>query len=172
MRKYRALKVAYRHPSVKDQVEAVLTTSSADPNITVLWNHRRVPLSYGRHHAGYLCAFRGQPMLRVESELERRVLRELADNPSCHALATQPATFEWHEAGRACRYTPDALALLDSPPAHWVAWGLNKLCLIEVKPPAVVIEPQIWDQRCRVVAAALGLPLIRLPSLQEVHHAA
>jgi len=172
MRKYRALKVAYRHPSVKDQVEPVLTTSSADPNITVLWNHRRVPLSYGRHHAGYLCAFRGQPMLRVESELERRVLRELADNPSCRALATQPATFEWDEAGRACRYTPDALALLDSPPAHWVTWGLNKLCLIEVKPPAVVIEPQIWDQRRRVVAAALGLPLIRLPSLQEVHHAA
>lgn len=172
MRKYRSLKVAYRHPSAMDQLKAVLAKSSADPSVTVLWNHRRVPLSYGRHHAGYLCAFRGQPMLRIESELEWRVLRELAGHPCCHALATQPATFEWREAGRTCRYTPDALALIDNPPAQWAAWGLTKLCLIEVKPLAVAIEPEIWHQRRQVVEAALGLPLVRLPSSQEAHHEA
>ncbi|GLQ91991.1 hypothetical protein [Dyella acidisoli] len=171
MRKYRELKVAYRNSSIKDRIEPVLASSSADPTIKVFWNHRRVPLSYGRHHTGYLCAFLGQPMLRVESALERRVLRELADDPSCQALATQPATFEWHEDGHARRYTPDALVLLDHPPTHWAMLGLSNLCLVEVKPPTVTIDPKVWELRRRIVAAALGLPLVRLPSLQEVHHA-
>jgi hypothetical protein len=170
MRKYRELKVAYRHSSIKDRIEPVLASSSADPNIKVLWNHRRVPLSYGHHHTGYLCAFRGQPMLRIESALERRVLRKLADDPSCQALATQPVTFEWTDAGRMHHYTPDALALLDNPPAHWAAVGLSDLCLIEVKPLAVTIDANVWDKRRDVIAASLGLSLVRLPSLQEVCH--
>lgn len=87
-----SLRIACRNPSTRDKLALLLKERGSAAGVELKWGFRRVPLSRGRHHGGYVCAFRGQPLLRVESALERHVLRALAADPGCEALATQPVT--------------------------------------------------------------------------------
>ena len=78
-----SLRIACRNPSTRDKLALLLKERGSAAGVELKWGFRRVPLSRGRHHGGYVCAFRGQPLLRVESALERHVLRALAADPGC-----------------------------------------------------------------------------------------
>jgi len=162
------LRVACRNPSVLDEVAALIARPPASAVIGLTWGHRRVPLSRGRHHGGYVCAFRGQPLLRVESALERRVVKALASTPACVALVTQPVTVNWTWKGAVRRYTPDILVMFDEVPDEWRQLGLARLSLIEVKPARFTMNEELYAEHTRSIRAALGMPLVRLPVAQEV----
>lgn len=164
---FKNLRIALRSSSVLDNLVSDIKALEKKEGIDVRWGARRIPLSRGRHHGGYVCAFRGQPLLRVESALERHVLRALVAEPRCMALATQPMTILWTWRGTVRRYTPDVLAMLCEMPPSWRALGLDRLSLIEVKPARFFVDDDLWAERVRVIQHALGMPLVRLATLPE-----
>jgi hypothetical protein len=98
----------------------------------LVWAFRVVPNARcGRHRTGYVVTWPGQPLLKCESQLERRVLHALASNSACVGLATQPLTLWYRWNGRNYRYTPDILGIFTpssaTPPT---------VRLFEVKPLA------------------------------------
>ena len=92
---FNTLRIASRSSSSLDELASYVIGLEKNKDIDIRWGARRIPLSRGRHHGGYVCAYRGQPLLRVESVLERRVLEAMAAHQRCVALATQPLTFHW-----------------------------------------------------------------------------
>ena len=166
-KQFESLRIACRNPSIKDELTSLLTERSRSVGVELKWGLRRVPLSRGRHHGGYVCAFRCQPLLRVESALERHVLRALAADQGCVALATQPVTIQWTWRGTVRRYTPDVLAMLCELPPSWRALGLDRLSMIEVKPARFSVDDDLWVERVRIIQHVLGMPLIRLSTLPE-----
>lgn len=162
------LQIALRSSSMLDGLVSDINALEEKEEVEVRWGARRIPLSRGRHHGGYVCAFRGQPLLRVESALERRVIRALVAEPGCMALATQPMTIQWTWRDKVRRYTPDVLVMIDELPPAWRALGLDRLSLIEVKPARFFVDDDLWLERIRVVQDALGMPLVRLSTLPEV----
>lgn len=151
-----------------DEFAVLRRGSTNNFGVDLKWGFRRVPLSRGRHHGGYVCAFRNQPILRVESALERRVLKALSADRACIALATQPVTIQWAWRGSLRRYTPDILVMFDVLPDRWQSSGMERSTLIEVKPDRFYVEDDLWRERIRIIRVALGIPLMRLPSAQEV----
>lgn len=98
----------------------------------LVWAFRVVPNARcGRHRTGYVVTWPGQPLLKYESQLERRVLHALASNNACVGLATQPLTLWYRWNGRNYRYTPDILGIFAPPSAAAPA-----VRLFEVKPLA------------------------------------
>lgn len=168
MKKYlKSLRVACRNASMQDEFNRIVENTSAPDGVEVQWGFRRIPLSRGRHHGGYVCAFRGQPLVRVESNLERTVVKALAADPACALVATQPLSLWWRWKGVRRRYTPDILVAFDAVPDAWKTMGLERLSLVEVKPPRVEIASDLEAEHARVIHAALGMPLVRLPRLKE-----
>ena len=163
-----SLRIAYRNSSAMDEFVVLRQGRTNNTGVELKWGFRRVPLSRGRHHGGYVCAFRNQPILRVESALERHVLKALSAEAACIALATQPVTIQWVWRGALRRYTPDILAMFDVLPDRWHASGMERSTLIEVKPDRFYVEDDLWRERIRIIRVALGIPLMRLPSAQEV----
>ncbi|WP_184417470.1 hypothetical protein [Rhodanobacter sp. MP7CTX1] len=167
MKQFEFLRIACRNPSTKDELASLLKERIRTEGVELKWGFRRVPLSRGRHHGGYVCAFRCQPLLRVESALERHVLRALAADQGCVALATQPVTIQWTWRGTVRRYTPDVLVMLCDVPEPWSAVGLERLSLVEVKPTRFSVDDDLWVERVRVIKEALNMPLVRLATLPE-----
>jgi len=167
-KKASSLRIACRTSSVQDELDTVMKKMPIANGMDVCWGERRVPLSHGRHHGGYVCAFRGQPLVRVESMLERSVIKMLVADPACMAVASQPVTLRWMWRESKRRYTPDVLVLFDAVPEQWRQLGAERFSLIEVKPPRVHIDSDLMAERARIVRATLGMPLVRLPALQEV----
>lgn len=161
------LPAACRYPSAQDALADVIARAVAGSGISLRWGARRIPLSRGRHHGGYVCAFRGEPLVRVESALERRVVKALAADPSCIVLASQPVTVHWTWKGESRRYTPDVLVMFDQLPDAWRESGLKKVSLIEVKPLRFAVEEDLHAERVRVIRESLDMPLVRLPVAQE-----
>lgn len=162
------LRYSQRHPAALDDLHAHLKNVLVVPDAPVAWGERRIPLSRARHHGGYVSTFPGQPLLRFESELERQVLRFLASRQECMALATQPVTFWFPFNGQMRRYTPDILVVMKIVPQDWVDIGLERIALIEVKPPRFrKLDPVLWAARCLVAKRALDMPLIRFPMPEE-----
>jgi len=164
---FTTLRIALRSSSVLDNLVSDVNAIQKKEGVDVHWGARRIPLSRGRHHGGYVCAFRGQPLLRVESALERHVLRALVAEPGCMALATQPMTIQWTWRGTVRRYTPDVLAMLCELPPSWRALGLDRLSMIEVKPARFSVDDDLWVERVRIIQDVLGMPLVRLSTLPE-----
>lgn len=162
---FTTLRIALRSSSVMDHLVSDINALEKKEGVDVRWGARRIPLSRGRHHGGYVCAFRGQPLLRVESALERHVLRALVAEPGCMALATQPMTIQWTWRGTVRRYTPDVLAMLSELPPSWRALGLDRLSMIEVKPARFFVDDDLWAERVRIIQHVLGMPLVRLATL-------
>lgn len=161
------LPAACRNPSAQDALVSAITRPVVAEGVRLHWGARRIPLSRGRHHGGYVCAFRGEPLVRVESALERRVVKALAADHCCIVLASQPVTVHWSWKGESRRYTPDVLVMFDQLPDAWRESGLEKVSLIEVKPLRFAVEEDLHAERVRVIRESLDMPLVRLPMAQE-----
>lgn len=158
------LRMALRNPKAVDELLLHLETRRVPTNCHVTWGERHVPLSRGRHHGGYASLFPRQPVLRFESDLERRVLKQLAAVPTCIALATQPVTVRFRFNSRPRRYTPDVLVIFESVPTALAATGCRRFTFVEVKPPNFADNaPGLWSARCDALEETLGIPLVRLP---------
>jgi hypothetical protein len=164
----KGLRVACRNTSVLDEVASLQAHLPKSPGVTLKWGFRRVPLSRGRHHGGYVCAFVGQPLLRVESNLERQVVKTLVTNASCLAIATQPVTMYWTWRGIERRYTPDVLVIFKELPGTWRRFGMERISLIEVKPMSSDMDDDLWYERALQLREALNVPLVRLPAIKEI----
>lgn len=161
------VRFALRCPDAVETLAQHLQRHQKARNSQINWGARRVPLSKGRHHGGYASLFLNQPLLRFESELERRVLKALASMPQCMALATQPLTLRF-QFGRGFRlYTPDILLVLDDVPTAWIQLGIERFTLIEVKPLDIVVSDDLWKSRSRALRRGVGMPLIRFPLREE-----
>lgn len=120
------------HPSRGDEaVSREIADNDTSINISrVEWGFRRVPNARcGHHRTGYVVTWPGQPLLKCESQLERRVLHALASNNACVGLATQPLTLWYRWRGRSYRYTPDILGIFVFP-----CGAAPVVRLFEVKP--------------------------------------
>lgn len=161
----KGIRIALRCPRAVEELKLHLERNRVpDTDCQITWGERRIPLSRSRHHGGYVSVFEKQPVLRVESELERQVLKVFAAASECIALATQPITARFRFAGRVRRYTPDVLLVLASVPVHWKQAGIERFTLVEVKPiGAPQICPDLWAARCTAVRDALAMPLVRFP---------
>jgi hypothetical protein len=162
------LRIACRNASVLDEVASLQTKQVSTSDIKLKWGFRRVPLSRGRHHGGYVCAFVGQPLVRVESNLERLVVKSLAMDKACLAIATQPVTMYWTWRGVARRYTPDVLVIFKELPGAWRRFGMERISLVEVKPTSSGIDDDLWSERVLRLRETLNVPLVRLPADGEV----
>ena len=165
---FRSLRVACRRPAVRAELSDTIRAMPVSEGIALRWGFRRIPLSRGHHHGGYVCAFRGEKLVRVESALERSVVKALVADPACVAVATQPVTINWSWNDVKRRYTPDILVIFDTVPDRWLRLGFERFSIIEVKPVREWIEPDLCAEHTRVVRTALGMPLIRLPVSYEV----
>lgn len=161
------LRMACRRPAVRAELSDMIDTMPVCENIVLRWGFRRIPLSRGHHHGGYVCAFRGEKLVRVESALERAVVKTLVADSACVAVVSQPVTIDWlwHSSRR--RYTPDILVMFDVVPDPWRRLGFERTSIIEVKPTDVWIDSDLNTEHTRVVRMALGMPLIRLPVPEE-----
>ena len=166
--KSKSLRIACRNPSVMDELASLQKPPADTVDVVLKWGFRRVPLSRGRHHGGYVSAFLGQPVVRVESVLERRVVKTLAAEPMCVAIATQPVTMQWVWNGMNRRYTPDVLVIFKHLPSAWQHLGMERISLVEVKPTRFSIDDDLWTERVRIVKQSMGIPLVRLPAQMEV----
>jgi hypothetical protein len=163
-----SLRMACRRPSVRNELIDIIKNIPASDDIGLRWGFRRIPLSRGHHHGGYVCAFRGEPLVRVESALERSVIKTLVADSACVAVASQPVTIQWSWNGVRRRYTPDILVIFDMVPERWRQLGIERFSIIEVKPVSIRIKPDLRAEHSRVVRTALGMPLIRLPVSEKV----
>lgn len=163
-----SFRIACRNASVLDEVASLQVQQSSSSDVTLKWGFRRVPLSRGRHHGGYVCAFVGQPLVRVESNLERKVVRSLTTDAACLAIATQPVTMYWTWRGIARRYTPDVLVIFKELPGAWRRFGMERISLVEVKPTRSRIDDDLWSERALRLRETLNVPLVRLPAGEEV----
>ena len=158
------VRMALRHPKAAEELLLQVKNSRIPENCQVTWGERRVPVSRGRHHGGYASLFPRQPVLRFESDLERRVLKQFASVSACIALATQPVTIRFRFEGRTRRYTPDVLVILESVPDEWGAAGFQRFTLVEVKPLNFADDsPRLWSARCDAFESTLRIPLVRFP---------
>lgn len=164
----KGLRIACRNASALDEVASLQKKRSGATKITLKWGFRRVPLSRGRHHGGYVCAFVGQPLVRVESNLERHVVKAFAADTDCLAIATQPVTMYWTWRGIERRYTPDVLVIFKELPAAWSRFGMERISLVEVKPTSSDVDDDLWFERTQRLREALNVPLVRLPMNEEV----
>jgi hypothetical protein len=113
---------------------------------------------------GNVCAFVGQPLVRVESNLERLVVKSLAMDAACLAIATQPVTMCWTWRGVKRRYTPDVLVIFKELPGAWHRFGMERISLVEVKPTSSGIDDDLWSERVLRLRETLNVPLVRLPA--------
>lgn len=133
--------------------------------ISARWGHRRIPLSYGRHHSGHIITWPGAPSVRVESAEEARVVRALVARPECRDIASQPLTVWYEWRGRVRHYTPDLAVTFAAVPADLHTLGAASRCLVEVKPfGRERLTRATWEALRYVVRTATGLPLILLSS--------
>lgn len=141
-----SLRVACRRPSMRAELNDFIQKLPGSEGIALRWGFRRIPLSHGRHHGGYVCAFRGEKLVRVESALERSVVKMLVADPACMAIATQPVTINWSWNGATRRYTPDILVIFEAVPERWRKLGFERLSIVEVKPECAWIEADLRDE--------------------------
>jgi len=158
------VRFALRHPEAGDGLARHLNRMPVVSECAVAWGERRIPVSKGRHHGGYASLFPCQPVLRFESELERRVLKQFASIPGCAALATQPVTIRFWLDGRSRRYTPDVLVVFEFVPKELAIIGFRRFTFVEVKPLGFAGDPaDLWSARRQALEKALGIPLVRFP---------
>lgn len=136
----------------------------ASPAIDMLlWGHRRIPLSHGKHHIGHAIPWPGASAIPVESHEERLVLQALAARDECMSLSAQPFTVWYRWAGRLRRYTPDFLAVFSSVPGDLSRRGAAQSTVIEVRPRhRIRMTIDAWEARQQAVWAAVRMPLILL----------
>jgi len=129
----------------------------------VVWGHRKVPLSHGRHHIGRTIPWPGQQAIVVESLQERLVVQALAKRRQCTALTSQPVTVWYSYGGRRRRYTPDLMAAFSEVPLDLGCQGAQLRTLIEVKPQGRPrITQDTWALWREVLRMAVSMPLILL----------
>ena len=158
------IRLALRHPDAVALLIQHLGQFHASSEFSIAWGARRVPLSRGRHHGGYVSLYPRQPVLRFESNEERRALKTLASMPESIAIATQPLTVRFSFNGKPRRYTPDALVVLTSVPTWLARAGFDRFTLVEVKPLDVPEDQaNLWRARRKALRDTVGMPLVRFP---------
>lgn len=139
------------------------TSLAANPPqiLDVKFRWRRIPLSHSRHHIGRATFRPNHPAIKVESHLERRVVKALSRCGECTSLASQPVTVWFRFNSRVHRYTPDLMATFSrSSTGPWPA-GEPRAALIEVKPSQRLDHSsRVWAARRWVLREATGLALI------------
>jgi len=159
---------ALRCPDATAELMQHLRQIRVPAEISIAWGERRIPLSKGRHHGGYVSLYPMQPVLRYESDEERRALKHLASLKESAAVATQPLTVRFKFNEKLRHYTPDALIVLTVVPAHLARAGFDQFTLVEVKPLDVPEDqPDLWRARRKALREALGMPLVRFPLVRR-----
>lgn len=74
---------------------------------------RKVVTGRRRGVTGYVPSRKGGGLVPFESILERDLIDRMKEEAGIAAFLAQPETFRWRRDGRARRYTPDFLVVLD-----------------------------------------------------------
>ena len=136
--------------------------SPTSSRYTLDWGARTIPLSRASHVCGRVPLV-VKSSVEVESQLERRVVRYLADQPHLIAIHSQPFTFHYHHEGHGLRYTPDLLVVFDRVPRRLRRRGFDRWTAVEVK-PALRVDAEVAS-RLAMVASHLGLATVCLTEL-------
>lgn len=140
----------------------------------VLWRHRKVPLSRGRHITGRYSPGPGRPGVVYESLAERRVIAHLYSLPGVLAVHAQPFTIEYRIGKSRRRYTPDLLVFATPLHEELSSCGFRIVTVVEVK---ATIDPTLRaaiDFKLHLSIHATGLPAVLVVptnSDPEVDHA-
>lgn len=145
--------------SLREALAAIRVSADVNhadaPGLTITelaWWARKVPISRGRNRPGHVATWDRQPLIPCESEVERRVIRWLAAQQQCIALATQPVSISYRYEGRARRYTPDVLCLITDEQADTA-----QALLLEIKPQEKALKWADTAMRRCSAAVAMGL---------------
>lgn len=104
----------------------------------IVWNARKIPLSYSRHITGHFVPGGGRSAIPFESHLERSAIAALVNLHVTQEVVAQPVTVTYSATGSRRTYTPDLFVRMDYVPRALSALGWEMTTLVEVKPACVL----------------------------------
>lgn len=132
----------------------------------ILYDQRRVPLSYGRHMTGVHPARPDIGPVEFESQLEARAISLLARFTELAGLRSQPLTLVYRSRGSMLRYTPDFHVSLIRVPDELAVLGFERETYVEVKPwRRAAAQETLLARKFSALRQATGLPVVLLTDL-------